>query len=473
MLRPLHLLARRLASSEDGFALVVALGFMVVLGAVSATALLYSQQSYGSASRSKADQTALALAEAGLNNALSTLNAAKDPKSTGAVSFATRDYEGGSAEWWGELVGSTWTLFGRGVVRNPTGGTQPVTRLVRGRATLGSATRPSPNNAVWNYLYADDLNSCTSFSNSVVVDVPVYVRGNLCMTNSAQMTGLSLRVGGTLSLSQSASVGAPGDPVREVHVAGGCRLDNGTLQSPCGADQHVYATTSDNDNSGLTKPAVDLPYWYANSMPGPKHGCTVGSFPGGFDNDGVMNRSRPVVDLTPSTAYDCRVYDASGYLVGQLTWTPGKPGSLKILGTIFFDGDIEFRQQTDLVYEGRATIYSSGKITIANQATICGAPGCPDSWNPNQSLLALIAGSSTDATGFSIGNYSKFQGAIYAVNDFRDGNNTVTWGPVIARQIYLQNSTLNYYAPIDALVPGMPASYEEFTTIEFVGGSWG
>jgi hypothetical protein len=88
-------------------------------------------------------------------------------------------------------------------------------------------------------------------------------------------------------------------------------------------------------------------------------------------------------------------------------------------------------------------------------------------------MLALVAGSSTDATGFQIGNYSKFQGAIYAVTDFRDGNNTITWGPIIADEIHLLNSTLKLYVPLDALMPGMPATYEEITTIEFLNGSWG
>ena len=473
MHRPLRQLLRRLARSEDGFALVVALGSLTVLGIAGGSALLYSQQNFGEAAHSKADQQALALAEAGLNNALHTLHTVENPKDGSSLLLASKNYEGGRAEWWGELRGSTWLIYGRGTVRNPTGGSREVTRLVRGRATLGAARSPAASNAVWNYLFADNIANCTSFSNSVVVDVPVYVRGNLCLSNSAQVTGFALRVGGDVYLSQSASIGTALKPIREVHVGGSCVLNNGTPHSPCGAGDQVYAQASDNDNSGLTKPAVDLPYWYANAMPGPKHGCTVGSFPGGFDNDGVMNRSRPVVDLTPNTAYDCRVYDANGYLIGQLTWTPGRPGKLVIAGTIFFDGDISFRQQNDFVYEGRATIYSSGKITIANQTHICGAPGCPDDWNPNTSMLALVAGSSTDATGFQIGNYSRFQGAIYAVTDFRDGNNTITWGPIIADEIHLLNSTLKLYVPLDALMPGMPATYEEITTIEFVNGSWG
>jgi hypothetical protein len=343
---------------------------------------------------------------------------------------------------------------------------------VRGRATLGSATRSSASNAVWNYIYTDELTGCTSLSNSVVVDVPVYVRGSLCLSNQARVTGLSLRVGGNITIQNSASVGAPGEPIREVHVGGTCRYGSGPANAPCGPNDRVYALTSTTQPSGLTKPAVDLAHWYQEARPGPMHNCTSGSFPGGFDNDTVMNRSRATVNLTPNTAYDCQVRDATGFLLGRIAWTPGDPGRLIVHGTIFFDGDISFGQLTRLVYEGRGTIYSSGKITIANQTHICGAAGCPDDWNPNTSLLALVAGSSTDQYGFTIGNFSKFQGAIYVVTDFRDGNNTTTWGPIIANQIHLQNSTLKLFIPMETLVPGMPATYEETTTITFLDGSW-
>ena len=42
------------------------------------------------------------------------------------------------------------------------------------------------------------------------------------------------------------------------------------------------------------------------------------------------------------------------------------------------------------------------------------------SWDPTQNLLAFVAGSSTDATGFSIQNSSVYQGAVYAVNDYSE-----------------------------------------------------
>ena len=77
------------------------------------------------------------------------------------------------------------------------------------------------------------------------------------------------------------------------------------------------------------------------------------------------------------------------------------------------------------------------------------------------------------APALAIGNNSRFQGAAYAVTDFREGNNTIFWGPVIANQVYLINSTIHEYVPIGTLLPGMPATYEEMITLVNVAGSWG
>jgi hypothetical protein len=474
----LRFIGRRLVA-QAGFALPVVIGTSMILGITGTTAMVYTTSNVRTAASSKADERAFALAEAGLNYAYSTLYNASDPTMPGAVPLRTEQVEDGTITWWGtlDLQTNKWTLNGRGSLPNPAGGVD-VIRIARGRASIQSVSVGSANNAIWNYVYAEAPTSCMTLTNSVNVNVPLYVKGNLCMQNSSQISGPNtvLQVGGTLTLSNSAHVGTSTSSIAEVHIGGGCKLGSGQLHSPCGASDNVYATTApDSTLTNLEKPSVDLAYWYENAKPGPKQACTTQTgTPPAFDNDGVMNRSLSgAVDLTPSLAYDCQVKDAEGNLLGRIAWTPGSPGTLTIAGTIFFDGNIAFKNLTNAVYVGRATIYASGTITIQNSTTLCGVVGCNSNWQATQNLLAFVAGSSTDSTGFSIANSSTFQGAIYAVNDYSELNGATVWGPIIARQVSLANNTTNHYVPLGTLLTGMPQTSEEAIAIVNEPGSWG
>jgi hypothetical protein len=210
-------------------------------------------------------------------------------------------------------------------------------------------------------------------------------------------------------------------------------------------------------------------------MPGPKQGCTTQTgTPPAFDNDVTMNRSLPsAVNLTPALAYDCQVKDAQGNLLGRIAWTPGSPGTLTIAGTLFYDGDISFSNSANAVYVGRATIYAAGTISISNSSKICGSANCDASWDPTQNLLAFVAGSSTDAVGFSILNSSVYQGATYAVNDYSESTGASIWGPVIARQVFLNNNTTNHYVPLGTLLGGQPQTSQEAISLVNQTGSWG
>lgn len=471
--RILQRLRLRLAR-QDGFALVAALGMSVVFGAVGTSVMVYSTSGAGHSARMKADQQAFALAEAALNDAYSVVYNASNPTMSDAVPTTTQTLEGGTVTWSGTLDQQTnvWTLSGIGTVRSPTHGSA-ITRTIKGKVGLGTSTHGDSNNAVWNFIYSDDPNYCMSLANSTTVTVPLYVRGSLCMSNTSAFTGYQLQVGGSLTQLNSALVGSSlNTPVHDVHIGGGCST-GGAFHSPCSATDHVWSQVAPDANPALlTKPPIDLAYWYANAAPGPNHGCTSGSFPGGFDNDGTMNRSRGTVDLAPAQAYDCRVLDASGHQIGRIAWTPGSPGSLTIDGTIFFDGNIAFTQLNPILYHGRGTIYASGTISLLNQSSLCAVSGCGSNWDVNNDLLAFVAGSSTDTVGFTIGNNSSFQGAIYAVDDYTEGNNSTVWGPIIARRVTLQNSTVSTFPPIGTLLPGMPATYDTAVTLTNQPGSW-
>jgi hypothetical protein len=70
-------------------------------------------------------------------------------------------------------------------------------------------------------------------------------------------------------------------------------------------------------------------------------------------------------------------------------------------------------------------------------------------------------------------NSTRFQGAIYAVNDYSEANSSTVWGPIIARRVSFANSSVNHYVPIGTLMPGMPATYEDVVTVTNEPGSWG
>lgn len=139
---------------------------------------------------------------------------------------------------------------------------------------------------------------------------------------------------------------------------------------------------------------------------------------------------------------------------------------------MFIDGNLVYQNSARGVYQGRGTIYASGKITFNNSNDFCGSTNCDDYWDPTTNLVALVSGSSTDADGIEMVNSTRFQGALYVVNDIRERNSAVVWGPMIGRQIYLMNSVENHYVPIGTLLSGMPATYTEAVVISNEDGSW-
>jgi hypothetical protein len=459
---------------ERGIALVLAIGTSAVLGMTGATAVVYSTHNQTSASRSKADRQAQSLAEAGLARAYSTLFQSGAPTMPNAVPDTTIPMENGTVRYYGILADDTWTLVGVGKVPNP-GAVGEVVRTARGRAAVGSAQQGTSNNAVWNYVYVDSTETCMPLENSIIIDVPLYVRGDICMRNSAQIRGPVLQVGGKVTLDNpSNQIGGIGDEIPEIHIGGGCKLQSNALHNPCGPSDHIYGDSIDNQPTGFHKPPIDLQKWYQDAQPGPMHGCTTGSFPGGFDNDTVMNKSRGDVQILTEAPYDCQVKDAQGNLIGRITWTGGAvvPGTLTIAGTIFIDGNIVFQNSAKAIYQGKATLYAAGKITFDNSNDLCGDPQCDGDWDPLQNLLALVSGESQAADGIDMVNSTRFQGALYAVNDIRHRNSVQVWGPQIARQLYLSNSVENHYVPLGTILPGMPADYTEAVVLQPLTGSY-
>jgi hypothetical protein len=461
MLRPsIHAHLR----DESGFALTVALVALVAMTVLVTSVSVYATRNATGASRSLAVQKARSLAEAGLNDGLAALWSQANPLAASSLaSPGATALEGGSYTWAATRSGFFWTVTGTGVQPAPAPSLPPITRTAQRQVQVVQ----QPILDIWRYLYSDTLLGCMTVSNNATIGAPLYVRGNLCIDNNGHITGSPLQVRGTLTLRNNATVGFPGARIAEARIGGGCLQQQDSTPHTCTSSDRVYANLITSSVGELTKPAVDLPGWYANAAPGPRNACSNGSI--AFDNDGVLNRSRPTFDLAPGTPYDCRAYDGSGNLLGQLTYTPGSPGSLVISGTVFFDGPIQMTNNDNVRYTGRGTIYSSSTILLDNNAYLCGSAACDATWNPDQNLVIFVAGAPAPSVGLRLSNNSVYQGGAYVVDDYEAINNSVNWGPVIADQLAIANNA-GQTIPLNSLPPGAPM---EFTTsLVTVNGSY-
>ena len=475
-------LVRRAGREEHGVVLVVALGVLIALSLTMVSAVDFSAANGRSADYSEAAQKAFALAEAGLNNAAAVLN---NPDNNARVQTtlpateaqaAAQSYRDGTAYWWGVFDGATrWEVCGVGAVRNPTGvGLPQVKRRVCATVVVTSALTQRLNNQAWNYIFAKDTGSeCDMWLvNNARIDASVYVNGNLCMDNSAQIVEAPgddrtlLVVRGKLKLLRSDnSVGVAATKIAEAHVANGCTWRGNPLHNPCSSADNVWADRITSSPTEIVAPDADFEWWYANAAPGPLHPCTesYGTAPN-FDNDGLRNRSAGTFDLTPNRSYTCRVRDGSGELVGELSWNH-TTRQLTVLGAIYFDGNMIVGDNALNDYGGMATLYLSGTFSMGQAAELCGGVGADghcdfNTWNPNSEMLAVIS-DGEDALGRSIllTQSARFQGALYATNAIRLANSTEVDGPMIAGTFTLDNWSGSHTFPrIDTVPLGFPGN---------------
>ena len=158
-------------------------------------------------------ERALALAEAGLNNALARLYNAADPSSPSALTAGSRSKNGGTEPGQGRCPGSTWTLTGTGTIPSPIAGGGTV------RRTASVDVQVNGMSAAWQYLYADNAAGCMNISNNATISAPVYSRGGLCISNNAHVTGSPVQVEGNVTIGNNGSIGSAGSPVAVANLA--------------------------------------------------------------------------------------------------------------------------------------------------------------------------------------------------------------------------------------------------------------
>jgi Tfp pilus assembly protein PilX len=490
-------LIRRL-KNEEGIALVMALGILVVLGILGAAVATYTTAGQRSAYSSRAGVSAYSLAEAGINDALSIVTKAGTSglwtNQTGYTTlFSTpivRTYREGTSTVSGSFNTTTsrWTLTSVGTVHNPTQGSRAITRTLTATVRIRPSDSQPVSNPAWNYIMAGRTGTpggCDeALNNSANIQSPMYVFGNLCLNTPSQVTGGDLEVRGYAKLDVNTNIGTSAAPITTgVHIGGGCSYKGAAFDKPCGTADMVFANPVDNGNPDLTitAPVANFPFWYQNSIPGPTTGCTEQSgTPPVFDTDGVLTDDgygsvATVFNLTPpSSDYSCIVRNSNSAIIGQLSWNH-TTAKLTIQGTIFIDGSItaNFGKVVPVDYNGRATIYSTGSVFITNTnlcATVANGDCDFPNWDPNSDFLIFVAdgaGGGQVPVGDSIQVKSAhFEGGLWGKNSVDCLTATRTEGPMYAGNEILDNSVYAHTWPITNVPVGMPGNTIVYVTTD-------
>ncbi|MGI9657379.1 MAG: hypothetical protein ACR2OD_00610 [Gaiellaceae bacterium] len=476
--------------SESGVSLIVTLAILVGVMILGGTAVKFSATNARSADRSTIRSEAVGIAESGMNLARSTLWQASDPTDPDAVQSqqvtigdATVTYSGTY-----DSVNELWTLSGTASMASENPGAAPVTRTVTSQVQVTAGNTPDPNtHAAWSTIFVDDWQSCANVDDNAVIEVELYIRGDLCLDDDAFISHLAgrVQVWGNIDIEDNGQIGTNLEKLPELHVGGGCRNDQGSgnFHTPCTPADSVYPGTFSTSPENITMPPMDLDYWYANAKPGPLYPCNNGtSLPPGVVFDDNPNPISPVADesnstfeLTTAAAYDCQYWEG-GEMVGRLAWTGGTVGTLTVLGTLFFDGDIHLPQSVGVRadYNGQASLYTSGEIEVELDVWLCGVAACDATWDPDTDLLVLIADGGGEHEGVDVEKQGKFQGGIFSMTEIDISKDGEFWGSAITRRTEFVQGTVIKQIPggVFPILEGMPQTTSTEPGLANVGGSY-
>ena len=270
---------------------------------------------------------------------------------------------------------------------------------------------------------------------------------------TANVDAITIRV--TFVAPPTTSIGASGANILQANIGDTCTFNTQAAHKPCTTTDKVYATTITTSPAGLSKPQIDMAFWYTNAKPGPKQACTttVGT-PPVWDNNSTYDLSLPADDawseVTPTNrSYTCQVHDAQNNLLGELSWNH-LTHDLTIFGTIFLDGDFRFDDNGQIShYHGRGIIYAARDIEF--DELVCaggtGTASCASdmsNWDPSVNMMTVLAGGWAEfdqGTGQAQSTPSGLQGIIYAGDNCLVHENFLLSGPIICDDIQLDPSS--------------------------------
>jgi hypothetical protein len=491
-----------LLRDERGMTLPMALAMLMVLSLTTAGTIAYTSSNQRHSSRSKADQEALQLAEAGVNNALAVLshddtNASDATALTAPSGTPCPDgtncfeqvYSTGKVRWKGAYVsdgtGGRWLIDSWGYARNPTPGLTDVRRYVKASVSVVASASQVVNTNGWKFVLANGTSNSTTcdmtLANTAQIDSPFYVAGNLCLTQSSRVyepdanSPVWLVVKGKLVLQNQAKVGnSSTEPVTTAEI-GACASSITGATHACNPNaptsDKVWADTLVNGTvTTITKPVADYATWYQIANPGPLHPCnpTDANAPV-FDNNGVINLatngSVGTVHITPSTqSYTCIGKDANGVEVGRLAWN-ATTRQLVVSGAMYIDGSVLIDNNVLIKYSGQATLYLSGTLTVqGGSQRLCAAWSGTDcsfsAWDPNSHMLIVVAhGVNADGDSIIFQNAVQWQGGFYADGNINLGESSLSEGPMMGQTIKIsQSASIRPLPPMTNVPVGAPGN---------------
>jgi Tfp pilus assembly protein PilX len=465
---------------ERGIALVLALVIMGTLSITIAAVATFTTSNETNAGRDRDTARALGVAEAGLNNALAVLT---QQDSTGTqpigstLSSTTFSLDGGSGTYSAtKTSGLEWTISATGT--SPSG---LVTRKLELKLDGTQSTQSTQQSPVYGYgFFVNATTGCTTIAGNAPVQVPVYVRNDLCLTGNATISQpgvtsgtLDVYVGGKYTATANPSVGTSTQKIKTFTAVGGCTRQNSNVICSTSSQSKVYANPYSSTPSALTKPTTDAAAVYASgNWKNPV--CSVGTFT--FDSDTTLNASLGSVDLLQSNgrpSFDCTVWSPNGVTqIGRLAWNSATK-VITIDGTILIDGGLSFSGQSSAKYTGFGSIYANGSVATSGQAAICGPPAIPNgssctgNWDPAQGALTIVA-----LNGWSMSGQSEFNVIAYVNGAFSATGGAVVTGPAIADTATLSGN--GKFATVTTVPPGTPGAASSTTTTVWhvLPGSW-
>jgi Tfp pilus assembly protein PilX len=464
---------------EDGVALMMALMVMMTLSIVTVTAVAFTSSTTRHANRSKSDQQAYALAEAGLNNALSQL-ASHYPNTTtqydsswvsGSTGVALA---GGTSTWSGSFASNKWTLTGTGTIKNPDSG---VTRTKTLTTTVDVSSSTGLTGAYAYGFFMGDPNSCTTFENGAVIKTSIYISGCLNLLGTGKIVEpdltkhtLSIHVGKDLTLANSSTTvgtfsgASPTWAIALANIVGSNSLLQpcvyALVRQACTTAAYVNAQSVTRVSSSVPMPSYNIDTVYSMANGKWKDAvCSTGTQP--FETDYTRNGSAGSVRLirwnnagagSAMSSFDCTVYSNgnTGTYVGRLKWTKGTAqtdSSLYIDGTVFLDGSFDALNIDGGSYTGNGTLYVDGKVHFDNASALCGpvssgsavlgsSGGCNSAWDPSLGSMLIVSCNAISGLASQACNSA----ASWSMQ--MSGNNIIhyTGGSLVSGEYYVTNS---------------------------------